>query len=183
MIREERTLRDRFEQEEKRERELFNGLSNALRFSHEKERAQSEKTKYWSIMASLFGALIGIFGTTVNSQVKLRQLRKLMLENTEASAAAVLQKLEQVTSRLPVEALEDTNNSTTSKLTSQIEELLQVLKAKSSTALLANSKNETQGQNSSFPFYPQDEKQRAQLLIATLSILVIVPLLIVKFSS
>ena len=36
-----------------------------VRDSHEKERAQAEKTKYWSIIGSIIGTCIGIVGTTI----------------------------------------------------------------------------------------------------------------------
>jgi hypothetical protein len=53
---------------EKGERECFSLLSNAVRDSHEKERAQAEKTKYWSILGSILGTCIGILGTTINNR-------------------------------------------------------------------------------------------------------------------
>lgn len=52
----ERIIRKHFEELERTEREVFSELSSALRFSHEKERAQNEKTKYWSIVGSIVGA-------------------------------------------------------------------------------------------------------------------------------
>ena len=36
--------------------------------AHEKERAQAEKTKYWSILGSILGTCIGIIGTTINNR-------------------------------------------------------------------------------------------------------------------
>ncbi len=53
---------------EKGERECFSALSNAVRDSHEKERAQAEKTKYWSILGSILGTCLGILGTTINNR-------------------------------------------------------------------------------------------------------------------
>ena len=53
---------------EKGERECFSTLSNAVRDSHEKERAQAEKTKYWSILGSILGTCLGILGTTINNR-------------------------------------------------------------------------------------------------------------------
>ena len=51
-------------------------LSNAVRNSHEKERAQAEKTKYWSVLGSVIGACIGIIGTTINNRMRMRELRQ-----------------------------------------------------------------------------------------------------------
>ena len=101
ILKEERELLLNFQQTERRERECFskvcatmNGfitafgsgpnrsmnsmsfqLSNAVRNSHEKERAQAEKTKYWSVLGSVIGACIGIIGTTINNRMRMRELR------------------------------------------------------------------------------------------------------------
>ena len=48
-----------FQHMEKSEREGFTGLSNAVRDSHEKERAQAEKTKYWSVLGSIIVSSVG----------------------------------------------------------------------------------------------------------------------------
>ena len=48
-----------FERLEKRERECFSLLSAAVRDSHEKERAQAEKTKYWSVLGSIIVSSVG----------------------------------------------------------------------------------------------------------------------------
>ncbi len=47
ILKEERFQMDRLSGLEKAERLRFSELSNAVRDSHEKERAQAEKTKYW----------------------------------------------------------------------------------------------------------------------------------------
>ncbi|KAH6928206.1 hypothetical protein HPB50_012582 [Hyalomma asiaticum] len=52
IIKEERSLLEQFKNLEKAERDYFASLSLALRESHEKERAQGERTKYWSIIGS-----------------------------------------------------------------------------------------------------------------------------------
>lgn len=53
VIKDERRLRELFLSSEKDEREHFAALSHAVRDSHEKERAQAEKTKYWSVIGSV----------------------------------------------------------------------------------------------------------------------------------
>lgn len=58
LMKQERIIRKHFEELERTEREVFSELSSALRFSHEKERAQNEKTKYWSIVGSVIGKKI-----------------------------------------------------------------------------------------------------------------------------
>ncbi|XP_065297260.1 mitochondrial potassium channel-like [Dermacentor albipictus] len=78
VIKEERSLLEQFKNLEKAERDYFASLSLALRESHEKERAQGERTKYWSIIGSVCGAVIGIIGATVNNRIRLNQLRDLV---------------------------------------------------------------------------------------------------------
>ena len=68
VLKDESQFRDEFKLFEKKERECFSALSNAVRDSHEKERAQAEKTKYWSVLGSILGTCIGIFFTTINNR-------------------------------------------------------------------------------------------------------------------
>ena len=68
ILKQERDLLTSFQHMEKSEREGFTGLSNAVRDSHEKERAQAEKTKYWSVIGSVVGTCLGIVGTTINNR-------------------------------------------------------------------------------------------------------------------
>ena len=68
VLKEEKLKLAEFTQLEKKERECFSALSNALRDSHEQERAQAEKTKYWSVLGSILGTVLGILGTTINNR-------------------------------------------------------------------------------------------------------------------
>ncbi len=89
ILKEEQRLMQEFRALEKREREKFALLSGAVRDSHEKERAQAEKTKYWSVIGSVVGTCIGILGTTVNNRMRMRELRELVTRSTAAATAAV----------------------------------------------------------------------------------------------
>jgi len=82
VLKEERNLQEEFKFHEKSERECFSSLSNAVRDSHEKERAQAEKTKYWSVLGSIIGTCIGIFGTTINNRLRMNELRRLVSQNS-----------------------------------------------------------------------------------------------------
>ena len=81
VLKDEKSLQDEFKMLEKAERECFSALSNAVRDSHEKERAQAEKTKYWSVIGSVIGTCIGIFGTTINNRMRMNELRRLVSQN------------------------------------------------------------------------------------------------------
>ncbi|XP_055640556.1 mitochondrial potassium channel-like [Toxorhynchites rutilus septentrionalis] len=48
------------------ERDLFSHLTSAVKTSHEKERTQANNVKYWSIIGSCVGALLGIIATSIN---------------------------------------------------------------------------------------------------------------------
>lgn len=89
VIREERKLREDFQQFEKEERENFATLSNTLRDSHEKERAQAEKTKYWSIIGSILGTMVGVIGTTINNHIRMNELRNLVKDTAKPSSIIV----------------------------------------------------------------------------------------------
>lgn len=52
-------LRGAYESAEHAERQQFIAYSSAVRLSHEKERARVERTKYWSIIASVSGTVFG----------------------------------------------------------------------------------------------------------------------------
>ena len=80
-MKDEKQFQDEFKHFEKLERECFSALSNAVRDSHEKERAQAEKTKYWSVLGSIIGTCIGIFGTTINNRMRMNELRRLVSQN------------------------------------------------------------------------------------------------------
>lgn len=82
VLKEEGNLLDEFKFHEKSERENFSLLSNSVRDSHEKERAQAEKTKYWSVIGSVIGTCIGIFGTTINNRMRMNELRRLVSQNS-----------------------------------------------------------------------------------------------------
>ncbi|KAI6180815.1 hypothetical protein M3Y98_00761900 [Aphelenchoides besseyi] len=82
-IKQEQKLMDEFEQFEDREREAFHQLSNKVRVSHEKEREREERTKYWSITASLVGAILGIIGATISNEIRMRNIRAMIPQSQD----------------------------------------------------------------------------------------------------
>lgn len=74
-LQEERRLRTAYENAEGSEREKFSLFSVAVRGSHEKERTRAERTKNWSIIGSVLGALIGVMGSTYVNRVRLQVRR------------------------------------------------------------------------------------------------------------
>lgn len=58
-----------------------------MRESHEKERARAERTKNWSLVGSVLGALIGVAGSTYVNRVRLQELKALLLEAQKGPAS------------------------------------------------------------------------------------------------
>ncbi|XP_041747853.1 mitochondrial potassium channel [Coregonus clupeaformis] len=80
LLQEERRLRTAYENAESAEREKFALFSAGVRASHEKERTRAERTKNWSVIGSVLGALIGVMGSTYINRVRLQELKTLLLE-------------------------------------------------------------------------------------------------------
>ena len=112
VIKEERKLKEEFQQIEKEERENFAILSHSVRDSHEKERAQAEKTKYWSIIGSVLGTMVGVVGTTINNRLRMKELRDLV-ENT-AKSNHIFSNIEELSREVSSAIQKDLNNSTDS---------------------------------------------------------------------
>lgn len=84
---EERRLKTAYENAEEGEREKFALFSAGVRGSHEKERARAERTKNWSIIGSVLGAIIGVMGSTYINRVRLQELKGLLLEAQKGPAS------------------------------------------------------------------------------------------------
>lgn len=78
LLKEEKQLLEEFNLCEHEERNSFTVLSSTVKDSHEKERAQAEKTKYWSLIGSIIGTVIGVVGSSINNEFKMRELRKMV---------------------------------------------------------------------------------------------------------
>ncbi|KAH0630345.1 hypothetical protein JD844_013286 [Phrynosoma platyrhinos] len=80
LLQEEKRYRTTYLTAEESEREAFSLFSAAVRESHEKERTRAEKTKNWSIIGSVLGAIIGVLGSTYVNRVRLQELKALVFE-------------------------------------------------------------------------------------------------------
>lgn len=86
-IQEERRLRTAYEGAEGAERERFALFSAGVRASHDKERTRAERTKNWSIIGSILGAVIGVMGSTYINRVRLQELKSLLEEAQKGPAS------------------------------------------------------------------------------------------------
>lgn len=66
-----------FQECDRAEREIFTAFTNAVRDSHEKQRAQVEYTKYFGIILSIIGSLL----TFCYSSVKKHDLKRCIEQN------------------------------------------------------------------------------------------------------
>ena len=113
IIKEENALILELQGLERTEREKFSRLSTAVRDSHEKERAQAEKTKYWSVIGSVVGTCLGVFGTTINNRMRMKELRQIVKDSTKvhsAGGAAAAAVGGAAASAITVSALSDHQN-------------------------------------------------------------------------
>lgn len=83
IIKEEKEYLENQAQLEETEKNFFALFSSAVRESHEKERARAERMKYWGIMGSVIGAVVGILGTSVNNYYRMKELRNIVTTLTE----------------------------------------------------------------------------------------------------
>ena len=88
IIKEENALTLQLQTLERTEREKFSKMSAAVRDSHEKERAQAEKTKYWSVLGSVIGTCLGLLGATINNRMRMRELRQIVTDSTQVNSSA-----------------------------------------------------------------------------------------------
>ncbi|KAF6211236.1 hypothetical protein GE061_014352 [Apolygus lucorum] len=87
ILKEQRRINSEFSICERDERDSFSMLSSRLKESHEKERAQAERTKYWSVIGSVVGTILGVAGSSINNELKMRELRKLVWESASMKQA------------------------------------------------------------------------------------------------
>uniref|UniRef100_A0A8R1IJW9 Uncharacterized protein n=1 Tax=Caenorhabditis japonica TaxID=281687 RepID=A0A8R1IJW9_CAEJA len=57
---------------------FFKKSHSRVRDSHERERERAEKTKWWGVSASLIGALIGIAGTSIGNELRMRKIKEML---------------------------------------------------------------------------------------------------------
>ena len=65
LVKKEKSTQLELKKQDEVERRLFSSLQLALRESQEKEKMRVERTKYWSIIGSVVGALAGMIGTLI----------------------------------------------------------------------------------------------------------------------
>ena len=88
LLSEEQSLAESLDSTREGERECFEVLGNAILESHERERAQSDRMKYYSRLGSVLGAVLGFLGSNVFLRREVRKHHRLQdqkMENVEAA--------------------------------------------------------------------------------------------------
>ncbi|XP_059619841.1 mitochondrial potassium channel-like [Phlebotomus argentipes] len=78
LMQKEREADNYFQVVDASERNLFTHLTSAVKTSHEKERKQSENSKYFSMMLSMCTAVLGIVGSTVVYHLRNKNQKTLI---------------------------------------------------------------------------------------------------------
>ena len=88
IIKQENSVVNGLQNLERLERDKFSRLSTAVRNSHEKERAQAEKMKYWSLIISMLAALTSILGSAMVNRMRMKELRQIVTDSTKSNAGS-----------------------------------------------------------------------------------------------
>ncbi|XP_066251973.1 uncharacterized protein [Euwallacea similis] len=75
----EKSISKTFQEYDQNERELFTAFTDSIRDSHEKQRAQMEYTKYFSVVLSIAGSFL----TFMYSTFKKEQLKNIIYEKMQ----------------------------------------------------------------------------------------------------
>ena len=80
LLSEEQSHSENLESLKQSERERFDALGDTILASHEKERAQSEKMKYYSRLGSVVGAIVGFAGSNFFLWREVHTHQRLQME-------------------------------------------------------------------------------------------------------
>ncbi|UJR16145.1 hypothetical protein I4U23_003056 [Adineta vaga] len=77
LVKKEKSTQLELQRQDEIERRFFSSLQLALRESQEKEKMRVERTKYWSIIGSVVGALTGMIGATLSNRYRMKEFRDI----------------------------------------------------------------------------------------------------------
>jgi hypothetical protein len=77
LMQKDREKAEHFVMADNSEREIFTQLKQYTFTSHEKEKIYAEGTKYWSVIGTMVGAAIGVFGTLISYYYRNNQFKQM----------------------------------------------------------------------------------------------------------
>ncbi|XP_002739971.1 mitochondrial potassium channel-like [Saccoglossus kowalevskii] len=120
----EKQLKDCHKKSIEEERDCFDSLSAAVRESHDKERARAERTKYWSIIGSVTGTVIGVLGSSLITRYRMKEIRTLLEEAKEtAQTKQMTDAVSAAVSSTPTSSSAEISNEDLERLGKQLQEM------------------------------------------------------------
>ncbi|KAB0791204.1 hypothetical protein PPYR_12779 [Photinus pyralis] len=96
ILKQELSVTDTFNGCDREEREIFTAFTNAVKDSHEKQRAQLEYTKYFGLILSLVGSFLTFAYSTLRKQDLKRFIdERLRVDNGDLSASVLQLQLQE----------------------------------------------------------------------------------------
>ena len=126
LLSEEQSFVESLESTKQKERECFEALGDAIIDSHEKERAQSERMKYYSRLGSILGAALGFLGSNLFLRREVRTHHRVQNEKMECVEEA-LKGLNNADHAKPMEAQLETSDDSVGQLMAVTERQLKMM--------------------------------------------------------
>lgn len=96
ILKQELAITDTFNGCDREEREIFTAFTNAVKDSHEKQRAQLEYTKYFGLILSLVGSFLTFAYSTLRKQDLKRFIdERLRVDNADLSTSVLRLQLQE----------------------------------------------------------------------------------------
>lgn len=85
----EQDLSKSFNEQDRTERDVFTAFTNAIRTSHERQRAYLEKTKYWGMILSILGSFLSFSFSSLRS----KELKEVVRTEMAVSQGPIIDRL------------------------------------------------------------------------------------------
>lgn len=112
----EEEINAQFQECDREEREIFTAFTNAVRDSHEKQRAQVEYTKYFGIILSIVGSLLTFCYSTVKKHDLKRCIEDSIAKLGTIPPPLVTEQIQSALSSLPTAVISKQANGNDSEV-------------------------------------------------------------------
>ncbi|CAF1620054.1 unnamed protein product [Adineta ricciae] len=112
LVKKEKSTQLELKKQDEIERRLFSSLQLALRESQEKEKMRVERTKYWSIIGSVVGALAGMIGATISNRYRMKEFRDIANDSQKLYEDLIIKQEASINElKKELKSLSSSNNS------------------------------------------------------------------------